>query len=546
MIERWLHADLDRVWLLPGRATLRELVARAHGIAARLAQDGAPRRVVLSCRQARHFVPGLLGAWLGGATVELLPNVQPATLDRVDADAEVAWVLHDLDAYRHRSVKAIYLPELDASGSFTASPPDAAVRISTSGTTGVPRHVVKAMAQLTGEVDVLATILAPARAVLSTVPLSHLYGLLFGVLLPLRQGSAIVSHDALYLPADVAAVIEAETVDRLVSTPAHLRALAEAAMPAGLHVVSSGGRLPPDLHLALAARHGWHVTDVLGSTETGGVATRSHPQGGWTPLPGVEVNAGADDSLAVRSSWCDGGAAVLEDRVALQVDGTFRHLGRAGDVVKIAGKRADAAAIEATVRALVGVRDVALLVHAQGSGREPRVALAVVRAAGAEAQVGTAEVVAAVRREFDAVFAPRIVRFVAEIPRTERGKIAAETLRELLQLQAPIGLDRIPIRRIDAGRYQAEVPAELVYFEGHFDGLPVLPGVVLLDRLIWPIVRAEHPEVTGISAVRRLRFRRPIPPESQLAIEVSRTGGRIDFEVSSAGEVVATGQLFVT
>ena len=40
-------------------------------------------------------MPGLLGAWLAGATVELLPNVQPGTLDRVDADPDIAFVLHD-------------------------------------------------------------------------------------------------------------------------------------------------------------------------------------------------------------------------------------------------------------------------------------------------------------------------------------------------------------------------------------------------------------------------------------------------------------------
>ncbi|HKE20187.1 MAG TPA: AMP-binding protein, partial [Kofleriaceae bacterium] len=245
MLTPWLSADLDRVWLRPGGATQRELLAEAHAVAARLPLTGAARVVVLSCRQARHFVPGLLGAWLGGATVDFLPNVQPATLDRVDADDSVAWVVHDLAAARDRSAKALFVPDVlpESAGpppSVVPLGPRTAVRLSTSGTTGVPRHVVKAMAQLTGEVDVLAAVLPPARAVLSTVPLSHLYGLLFGALLPLRQGSAIVSHDSLLLPADIGAAARAQSVDRLVSTPAHLRAMAEAEMPAGLSVVSSG------------------------------------------------------------------------------------------------------------------------------------------------------------------------------------------------------------------------------------------------------------------------------------------------------------------
>jgi hypothetical protein len=47
----------------------------------------------------------LLGAWLAGAMVELLPNVQPGTLDRVDADPGVAHVLHDAATARPAGIE---------------------------------------------------------------------------------------------------------------------------------------------------------------------------------------------------------------------------------------------------------------------------------------------------------------------------------------------------------------------------------------------------------------------------------------------------------
>jgi acyl-coenzyme A synthetase/AMP-(fatty) acid ligase/3-hydroxymyristoyl/3-hydroxydecanoyl-(acyl carrier protein) dehydratase len=380
------------------------------------------------------------------------------------------------------------------------------------------------------------------------VPLSHFYGLLFAVLLPLRTGARIVSHDAL-LPADLAAILEREAVDLMISTPAHLRAMAAAAMPRGLRVISSGARMPAELQLRLAADLGWQVTDVLGSTETGGIATRQHPMTPWTPFPGATVSA-PDGQLAVASAWCDRGSARLDDRIELLRDGRFHFLGRNIELVKIAGKRAHAEAIEAAALAVPGVADAAVVVHG-APGREPRVALALCVAepgAGAEGVAGAAAIAAvraAIRRDFDAVFVPRIVRIVARIPRTERGKLDREALGTVLELAGGATVDRIALRRVAPGAYAAHIPADLVFFRGHFDALAVLPGAVLVERVVWPAVTAEWSDVRALRGIRRLRFRRPVFPDQQLAIALERGPDRVAFEVSSGASPVASGQLIV-
>jgi len=538
MLSRLLHHDGPVV--TPAQ---RELVAQAHRIAAVLGPPGG--RVVLSCKHARSSVPGLLGAWSAGATVELLPNVQPATLDRVDADADVAYVLHDDPARQQRSPKAIYVPALLDAPPAAASPatawPEIAVRMTTSGTTERPRYVTKSMVQLLAELDVLATIIPPATCVLSTVPSSHLYGLLFGALLPLRFGARIVSHEAL-LPADVAAIITREAVDLMISTPAHLRAMADAEMPRGLRVITSGARMPGELHMSLATGHGWQITDVLGSTETGGIATRHHPMSAWTPLPGVRVTA-PDGKLVVESPWCGAPRIELDDRIELQPGGGFHYLGRSTELVKIAGKRAHAHELEATVRTVPGVTDVAVLVHA-AAGKEPRVALAITVAPGGPASLRD-EISAAIRRQFDAVFVPKILKVVPAIPRTDRGKIDPEALRALLGVAAGPVTDQIPARRVGPGHYVADVPRELVFFRGHFDSFTILPGAVLVERLVWPCVKAELPEVRTLRGIRRLRFRRPVMPDQQLSVTLQQHLGRLTFEVSCATTVVASGQLLV-
>ena len=73
----------------------------------------------------------------------------------------------------------------------------------------------------------------------------------------------------------------------------------------------------------------------------------------------------------------------------------------------------------------------------------------------------------------------------------------------------------------------------------------MLPGVVLVDRLIWPILRAEFPDLIGVRKARRLRFRRLIRPDEVLTVHVERAGDRVSFEVSRGADIVASGQLIV-
>jgi acyl-coenzyme A synthetase/AMP-(fatty) acid ligase len=541
MLTSLLHPDLDRPWI--GSETRRDLVAHAARISALLVNRGQGR-VVLSCKHARSFIAGLLGAWSAGATVELLPNVQPGTLDRVDADADVAAVLHDVATTQERSPKAIYLPDVLASldARFAVGStrwPEVAVAMTTSGTTERPKLVTTRMDQLAAELEVLARVFPTATCVLSTVPLSHLYGLLFGALLPLKTGARIVDHEAL-LPADVAAVIEREHADLMVSTPAHLRAMAGAKMPRGLRVISSGARLPLELHGRLAGEHDWQVADVLGSTETGGIAMRTNPMATWTPLPNVQISA-PNGQLCVSSPWCGGGRIELDDRVELKADGSFQHLGRNTELVKIAGKRAHAQAIEATVLAIPGVTDVASVLHA-AVGKEPRLALAV----SATAAVDRSVIAAAISAQFDPVFVPKIVKLVPRIPRTERGKVATTELRQLLGLDTTKTTAVVPIARVAPGEYTADIPSDLVFFQGHFDQFSILPGAVLVERVVWPAVKAELPAIKMVKAIRRLRFRRPVYPDQQLIVKVKRPSpGRVTFEVACAAQPVASGQLVV-
>src|SRR5213078_3524556 len=113
--------------------------------------------------------------------------------------------------------------------------------------------------------------------------------------------------------------------------------------------------------------------------------------------------------------------------------------------------------------------DVALVVHA-AVGKEPRVALAVCVATDGPA-VGRDDITGVIRQQFDAVFVPKIIKIVPRIPRTERGKLDTPAMRELLGLHTTATTHHIPVRRVGPGQYLADIPHDLVFFRGHFDGV---------------------------------------------------------------------------
>jgi acyl-coenzyme A synthetase/AMP-(fatty) acid ligase len=196
-------------------------------------------------------------------------------------------------------------------------------------------------------------------------------------------------------------------------------------------VFSSGAPLPADLAVELAAR-GFPVTEVLGSSETGGIAWREQSQGSpayFCPLPGIRVDADADEHLLVDSPLLPADSARpyrSADRARLVGDGRFVHLGRADGVLKIGSMRVSVAELEQHLRAIDGVDDAAVLPVEVGGARGWET-WAVLVAPGLDAQT----VRRGLRLWLDPVLLPRRYRFVEHIPRGDTGKLRRAALEAL-------------------------------------------------------------------------------------------------------------------
>lgn len=86
------------------------------------------------------------------------------------------------------------------------------------------------------------------------------------------------------------------------------------------------------------------------------------------------------------------------------------------------------------------------------------------------------------------------------------------------------------------------LPETLLYFQGHFPGHPVLPGVVQLD---WAVSLADRYLGTSIGAARHLqvKFREIIAPGGTVTLTLRRPAGaaRVSFEFRRGDEILSSG-----
>ena len=436
----------------------------------------------------------------------------------------------------------------------------------TSGSTAEPKRIVKTFRSLAREV---AMHLAGFRrrgvlprageggapTFLCTIEPVHMYGMLWRVLLPEAAGCS-VDPEVILAPETLLAKMRAAEKVFLVTTPSFLERFCAYAgqyeVPQNcVEVVTSGALLAEKTSAAAKKVFGVAPLEIFGSTETGGVAWRR--QGGTPPEDGfdwqvfgpVKARTCADGRLAVSSPFSYRRWFEMGDGVELSPDGRrFRLLGRMDRMAKIAEQRVSLPEMEAKMGALPGVKEAALAVL-DGAHGLCLGAVVALDAKSLDVTPGKKALALDLRRRLLPLFpkgaVPKRYRFVMELPRNAQGKVLASRVKEILES------DFAEPFVLDAEQSGREWSAELVfdrdarYFEGHFPGIPVLPGVVQLGM-------ARHfaelflRRPIALRTVKKIKFTHVITPGAKVRLTLEKRGeGEVAYKYTKGEHVCSSG-----
>lgn len=441
--------------------------------------------------------PALVAAWLaatkaGAVVVNTMPMLRAGELTRIVDKAEITLALTDSRiadelvacAKTNRFLKQVvnfdgtsnHDAELDRVAlnkpvrfdAVKTGRDDVALLGFTSGTTGEPKATMHFHRDLLIIADGYAKEVlkvTPDDVFVGSPPLAFTFGLGGLAIFPLRFGAtATLLENA--APSEMVKIIETYKATVCFTSPTAYRAMM-AAMDNGADLsslrlaVSAGETLPAPVFEGWTAKTGKPILDGIGSTELLHIFIsnrQGNAVGGKTgyPVTGYEARivddgmkeqpAGTPGKLAVRgptgcryladgrqTNYARDGWNLTGDTFVQDEDGRFSFVARSDDMIissgyNIAGPEVEAALLSHPAVAECGV------VGAPDEARGMVVKAYVVLAAGV---TGDAATVLALQDHVKQTIAPykypRAMEFVAQLPKTETGKLKRYALRQMAQ-----------------------------------------------------------------------------------------------------------------
>jgi len=552
----WIKLEQLLLKALPERAISAapaldhtQLREQALSVAAGLQARGV-QRMAVHLEDAADLAIALLGAWRAGVSVLLPSDLQWQTRQRWSSEVDLWLSDHPDDAHLSDLLQpALPGAELDLE--------QCRLSLCTSGSSGEPKRIDKTLRQLANEVEALEQLWGADLGeawIIGSVATQHIYGLLFRVLWPLCAGRPFVRRQ-LAFPEDLQRASREHPAFAWVGSPALLKRMGDnldwPALSSVRQVFSSGGALPADAAQSLQQRLQQWPTEILGSSETGGIAWR---QGAslWQPFAGVELSQDSDGALLIASPYLPAGHVEhTADAARIAADGRFELLGRLDRIVKLEEKRISLPMLEQALVAHEWVAEARLGVVQEN--RAVLGALLVLSDAGLFAlrEHGRRSLTEALRKHLsqhcEALALPRRWRLVRQLPLNSQGKLPQADIEALLLAPRPKAPEVLEQVETDGEwSLQLSVPPDLAYFSGHFPKAPVLPGVVQVE---WALNLGRHLlNLAGkFAGMEVLKFQQLVRPgdEIQLHLRFDRERGKLYFAYRNDTATCSSGRILL-
>lgn len=400
------------------------------------------------------------------------------------------------------------------------------VNLFTSGSTGSPKNIGKTLQNLEDEAQ--CTIdefsIANGTVIASTTSSSHSFGIAFNFILPF-YGDFKINRKKIEFPEQ----FDIDGSYILISTPSFVEKLSKYDFvfdnpPEKIFL--AGAKLKDDVYEYFSRFS--DVIDIYGSTETGNIA---YKRGGekFTVLKDVTVNTAQDGKIIVKSDFFPSDEMILNDIIEKISQNEFVLKKRTDRIVKIQEKRISLDELENNLKNHDSVEDCHCMMY------DEKLCCAVVCH---DFQVEAAEL-----KKFLSQFSeilPKKWRILDEIPKTLSGKIDSAKLRKIFasNLTFPFVLSR----RVDSQSAEIELlfKKNSNFLNGHFDVMPVLPGVV---QLYYARYFAE--DVFGFELpheeVKKAKFSNIMKPDVNVKLKLANKENSVEFVYMADDKIFSSG-----
>ncbi|MFA0930308.1 AMP-binding protein [Pseudomonas syringae pv. tagetis] len=548
-----LDALPDRLLALTPSLNHAQFRDQALSVAAGLQARGITRLAV-HLEDAADLAIALFGAWRAGVHVLLPADLQGQTRERWASQVDL-WLTDLTDDTPLSDLYATQLApaELDLD--------ECRLSLCTSGSSGESKLIEKRLRQLASEVCGLEQLWGAelgSACMIGSVATQHIYGLLFRLLWPLCAARPFLRRQ-LPFAEDLQRASREYPSFAWVASPALLKRMGDNLdwnrLSAVRRVFSSGGALPAEAAQSLQQRLGQWPTEILGSSETGGIAWRQGEQH-WQAFDGVELSQDSEGALRISSPYLPPGhVEQTADAVLIGADGRFELLGRLDRIVKLEEKRISLPLIEQALAAHDWVCEARL-----GVVQENRASLGALLVLSDEGLLAlrnqgrralTETLRQHLRPHCETIALPRRWRLLRQMPLNAQGKLVQTHVQALLMAPRPKQPEVLDQQAVDGELHlRLIVPPDLAFFSGHFPKAPVLPGVVQVD---WAFSLGQRLLAlpSGFAGMEVLKFQQLVRPGDRLKLTLRFDAARsklyfafhnADGAPCSSGRIVLEGE----